>query len=213
MDLPPDASLSGMEVAVKGKQNRICAMEAVSSKAVTGLLVAWGNGDVDALNELIPLVYARLHRMAARHMRLERPGHTLQTSALVHETYCKLVDQRKVQWQNRIQFFCIASQLMRRILVDHAKQRARLKRGGAVRRISLDETAIVPERRSSELILLDDALTRLASFDPKKSRIVEMKFFGGLSMEQIAQIEEVSAKTIQREWLKAKVWLYDAIRH
>lgn len=187
-------------------------MELVSSKVVTELLVAWGNGDVDALNELIPIVYTRLHRMAARHMRLEKPGHTLQTSALVNEAYCKLVDQRKVQWQNRTQFFCIASQLMRRILVDHAKRRARLKRGGAAQKVSLDEIAIMPERRSAELILLDDALTRLANFDPKKSRIVEMKFFGGLSMEEIASVEQVSTKTIQREWLKAKIWLYDAMR-
>lgn len=187
-------------------------MQVVSSKVVTELLVAWGNGDVDALNRLIPLVYARLHRMAARHMRLERPGHTLQTSALVNEAYCKLVDQRKATWQNRAQFFCIASQLMRRILVNHAKKRACLKRGGAAQKISLDETAIMPERRSADLILLDDALRRLANFDPKKSRIVEMKFFGGLSTEEIASIEQVSPKTIQREWLKAKVWLSDAIR-
>jgi RNA polymerase sigma factor (TIGR02999 family) len=179
---------------------------------VTGLLVAWGNGDVEALNKVIPLVYTRLHRMAARHMRLENPGHTLQTTALINEAYCKLVDQRKVHWQNRAQFFCIASRVMRRILVDHAKKRACIKRGGAAQKISLDETAVIPERRSTELILLDDALRRLANFDPKKSRIVEMKFFGGLSMEEIASIEQVSTKTIQREWLKAKVWLYNEIR-
>lgn len=187
-------------------------MEGVSSKAVTGLLVAWGHGDAAALNELIPLVYSRLHRMAARHMRLERPGHTLQTSALVNEAYCKLVEQRKVLWQNRAQFFCIASQLMRRILVDHARKRASQRRLCAAQKISLDETAIVTEPRSAELILLDDALVRLAKVDPKRSRIVEMKFFGGLSMEEIALIEQVSTKTIQREWLKAKVWLHDAMR-
>lgn len=201
-----------MEVALIERSIGLCAVEVVSPKVVTELLLAWGNGDGDALNELIPLVYSRLHRMAARHMRLESPGHTLQTSALVHEAYCKLVDQRKVQWQNRAQFFCIASQLMRRILVDHARKRARLRRGGAAQKISLDETAIVPEHRSAELILLDDALTRLADFDPKKSRIVEMKFFGGLSMDEIASIEQVSTKTVQREWLKAKVWLYNEVR-
>jgi RNA polymerase sigma factor (TIGR02999 family) len=187
-------------------------VEAVPSKVVTEFLVAWGNGDKDALNELIPLVYARLHRMAAWHMRRERPGHTLQTSALVNEAYCRLVDQRKAVWQNRAQFFCLASHLMRRILVNHAKKRARLKRGGAAQKISLDETAIMPERRGAALIMLDDALTRLANVDPQMSRIVEMKFFGGLSMEEIASVEKVSTKTIQREWLKAKAWLYDAIR-
>lgn len=189
------------------------AMETASSKVLTGLLVAWGNGDVDALNELIPLVYARLHRMAARHMRLEKPGHTLQTSDLVNEAYCKLVDQRKATWHNRAQFFCIASQLMRRILVDHAKKRARLKRGGALQKISFDEAAIMRQGPASELILLDEALTRLEIVDPKKSRIVEMKFFGGLTIEEIASIEQVSARTIKREWLKAKMWLYNAIRH
>ncbi len=188
-------------------------MEEASSKAVTQLLVAWGNGDADALKKLIPLVYARLHRIAAFHMRLERPGHpSLQTTALVNEAYCKLVDQRKVLWQNRTQFFCIASQLMRRILVSHARKRARLKRGGAAQKISLDETAIVPEHRSAELIMLDEALTRLAEFDSQKSRIVEMKFFGGLSMDEIAWVEQVSTKTIQREWLKARVWLQNEMR-
>ncbi len=188
-------------------------MEAAPSKVVTELLVAWGNGDTDALNKLIPLVYARLHRMAGRLMLLERPGHhTLQTSELVNEAYCKLVDQRQMLWQNRAQFFCIASQLMRRILVDHARKRAGLKHGGAVHEISLDESAIVPESRCAELIMLDDALRRLAKSDPKKSRIVEMKFFGGLSMEEIAWLEQISSRTAQREWLKAKVWLYNAIR-
>ena len=182
-------------------------MKTASSTEVTQWLVAWGDGDQAALSKLIPLVYQELHRMARRYMRRENPAHTLQTSGLVHEAYLKLVDQKNVRWQNRAHFFGVASQLMRRILVDHARKHARLKRGGAAQKLSLDEAAIVSKDRTAEFIALDHALLSLAEMDPNKSRIVEMKFFGGLDFEEIAEIEKVSSRTIRREWRKAKAWL------
>jgi RNA polymerase sigma factor (TIGR02999 family) len=188
-------------------------MKTTSTKEVSQLLVAWGNGDHEALKKLIPLVYGELHSMAARYMRRENPGHTLQTSALVNEAYVKLVDQKKVRWQNRAHFFGIAAQVMRRILVDHARGRARTKRGGDALTLSLNEAAVLSPKRAIDWISLDDALTVLASIDPHKSRIVEMKFFGGLSTEEIAEVEKVSTRTIEREWRKAKAWLHREIQH
>ena len=182
-------------------------MKTASSIEVTQWLVAWSDGDESALSKLIPLVYQELRRMAGRYMRRENPGHTLQTSGLVHEAYLKLVDQKNVQWQNRAHFFGVASQLMRRILVDHARKQARLKRGGAAQKLSMDETAILSRDRATEFIALDCALLSLAEMDPNKSRIVEMKFFGGLDFEEIAEIQKVSSRTIRREWRKAKAWL------
>ena len=187
-------------------------MKTFSSKEVTQLLVAWGNGDQEALDKLIPLVYGELHRLAARYMRRESPGHTLQTSGLVNEAYLKLVDQKNVHWQNRAHFFGIAAQLMRRILIDHARNHACAKRGAGGQKLSLDETVLLSHARTPELISLDDALTHLAEIDPNKTRIVEMKFFGGLSTEEIAAVEKVSTRTIEREWRKAKAWLHREIR-
>jgi len=187
-------------------------MNSASSKNITELIIAWGNGDKAAVDQLIPVIYDELHRLAARYMRHEKTGHTLQTTALVNEAYCKLVDQKNVQWQNRAHFFGIAAQAMRRILVDHARGRLRMKRGGAAQKISLDESAFIPQPEVEQLISLDDALSRLAEFDPQKSRIVEMKFFGGLSMEEISEVEKVSKSTIEREWRKAKAWLHHAIQ-
>ena len=187
-------------------------MGTVSSKDVTQLLLAWSNGDNEALHRLIPLVYDELHRLAARYMRREDPGHTLQTTALVNEAYCRLIEQKDVRWQNRAHFYGIAAQLMRRILVDHARSKRRAKRGGGAEKISLDETAVIPQPQSSQIILLDDALTRLAQFDPQKSRIVELKFFGGLTTEEIAEVELLSIRMVEREWRKARAWLYDAIQ-
>jgi RNA polymerase sigma-70 factor (ECF subfamily) len=183
-----------------------------SSSNVTQLLLAWGNGDKKALNELMPLVYDELYRLAARQMKGEKRGHTLQTTALVHEAYCKLVDVKSVQWQNRAQFFAIAAQIMRRILINHAKFRARAKRGGDSLSIEFDDSAFLSDSRSAELISLDDALTQLANHDALKGRIVEMKFFAGLNIEEIAHVERVSISTIEREWRKAKVWLRDAMQ-
>ena len=185
-------------------------MKTTSSSDVTELLRAWADGNQEALNRLIPLVYQELHRLAARYMRKERPNHTLQTSALVNEAYLRLVDQKNVRWQNRAHFFGVAAQLMLRILVDHARTRASLKGGAGVQKLSLDETAIVTFDKAPEflqLLQLDEALTSLSEFDPRKSRIVEMKIFSGLNMEEIAEIEKVSVGTIEREWRKAKAWL------
>lgn len=187
-------------------------MNTNSSEVITQLLLAWGNGDKEALNKLLPLVHEELRRLASRQMRRERPGHTLQTTALVNEAYCKLVNQKNVRWQNRAHFFGIAAQLMRRILVDHAKGQARAKRGGGLPKISLDDNTLLSPERSAELVVLDEALKRLAEFDPQKSRIVEMKFFGGLTNEEIAEVEQISKRTVIREWRKAKAWLFNEIQ-
>ena len=182
-----------------------------SPDEVTQLLHAWGDGDQEALNKLLPVVYRELHRLAASYMRKESPAHTLQTSALVNEAYLKLVDQKNVRWQNRAHFFGIAAQLMRRILVDHARSRTRLKRGDGVQKLSLNEAAIVPTQRAEGFLALDQALQRLAEMDQQKSRIVEMKIFCGLSIKEIAEVEKVSTSTIEREWRKARAWLHREI--
>ena len=186
-------------------------MTTPSTQKVTELLLAWRDGDESALEKLAPLVYDELHQLAARYMRRESPGHTLQTSALVNEAFIRLIDQQEVQWQNRAHFFGIAAQLMRRILLDHARSRARAKRGGGVLRVSFDEGAIVSGQRAAELIALDDALNALAAFDSRKSRIVELRFFGGLSNEEVAEVMGMSLRTVEREWRKAKAWLHHAI--
>jgi RNA polymerase sigma-70 factor, ECF subfamily len=182
-----------------------------SSSSVSQLLKAWSQGDEAALEQLTPLVYDELHRLARRFMRRESPGHTLQTSALVNEAYLRLIDQRNVSWQNRSHFFGIASQLMRRILVDHARSQARQKRGGNAQRLSLDATAVLTKERVVDLVAIDEALTKLAEFDSQKSRIVEMKFFGGLTNDEVAECLNVSSRTIEREWRKSKAWLKSAL--
>lgn len=174
---------------------------------VTQLLVSWSNGNKDALEKLIPLVYAELRRLARRYMGRESPGHTLQTSALINEAYLKLADQRNVQWQNRAHFFAVAAQVMRHILIDHARSRHYAKRGAGARKISLDDTAVLSDERAADLIALDDALKVLAELDPRKSRIIELRFFGGLSIEETAEIMEVSPVTVTREWRAARAWL------
>lgn len=178
-----------------------------SPNEVTQLLVSWSNGNKDALDRLLPLVYAELRRLARRYMGRESPGHTLQTSALINEAYLKLVDQRNVQWQNRAHFFAVAAQVMRHILIDHARSRHYAKRGAGARRISLDDTAVLSDERAAELVALDDALTALADLDPRKSRIIELRFFGGLSIEETAEIMQVSPVTVTREWRAARAWL------
>ena len=177
---------------------------------VTRLLVEWSNGDQAALEELMPLVYEELRRLAGRYMRRENQGHTLQTSALVNEAYLRLIDQKKVHWQNRAHFFGVAAQLMRRILVDHARNRARAKRGGGAQMVSLAEQAATP-KEIADVIALDNALKDLAKIDPRKSQIVEMKFFGGLTNEEVAEVLKVTSRTVEREWRKAKAWLYKAV--
>lgn len=178
-----------------------------SPQEVTQLLVDWRNGAQDARDTLMPLVYQELHRLAHRYMSRERPGHTLQTSALVNEAFLRLVDQRDVQWQNRAHFFGIAGQMMRRILVDYARNRRYAKRGGGSRQISLDEELIVSEERSAEVVALDDALQGLASLDQRKSQVVELRFFSGLSIEETAEVLGVSPGTVMRDWTLAKAWL------
>jgi RNA polymerase sigma-70 factor, ECF subfamily len=174
---------------------------------VSVLLRAWGDGDRAALDKLTPIVYDELHRLASRYMRGERPGHSLQTSALVNEAYMRLVDYKGMQWQNRAHFFAVSAQLMRRILVEHAR-RHNLKRGGGVQHVSLDETAIVGGDRAADLVALDDAIEALARLDPRKVQVVEMRFFGGLSVEETAEVLKVSPVTVMRDWSTAKAWLY-----
>ena len=179
-----------------------------SSREVTQLLVEWSNGDKAALEKLLPLVSDELRRLARRYMRKEGHDHTLQTSALVNEAYLRLVDQKRVRWQNRAHFFGIAAQLMRRILIDHARRHRYAKRGGAARRVTLDEGAIVAEARAVELLALDHALERLAVLDARKGRVVELRFFGGLSLDETAEVMGISSPTVQREWRTAKAWLH-----
>jgi RNA polymerase sigma factor (TIGR02999 family) len=178
---------------------------------VTGLLIAWSNGDESAYEKLAPLVHAELHRLAHRYMSRERDGHTLQTTALVNEAYLRLVDQKQTRWQNRAQFFGICAELMRRILVDYARQQKYQKRGGGARKISLDEAAELSEEKTTDLILLDDALKELAAFDPRKARVVELRFFGGLSNDEVAEVMGVHANTVSRDWNAAKAWLYKEV--
>jgi len=181
-----------------------------SAHQVTQLLIDWSKGDRAALDQLMPLVNAELRRLAAHYMRRERPGHTLQTSALVNEAYLRLIDQKSVNWQSRAHFFGIAAQLIRQILIDHARKRQSAKRGGA-QQVSLDETAVVSRERSIELLALDEALDRLAAFDPRKARIVELRFFGGLNLDETAEVMGISSPTVQREWRSAKAWLHHSL--
>ena len=178
-----------------------------SSDDVTGLLLAWSQGDRVALDRLMPLVEGELQLLAHRYLRRERAGHTLQTTALVNEAYLRLVDQREPRWQSRAHFFGIAAQMMRRILIDYARKVAYAKRGGGAQKISLDEVCLLAEGRADELVALDDALTALARVDERKSRLVEMRYFGGLSVDEIAEVLGVHPDTVTREWRRAKIFL------
>jgi RNA polymerase sigma-70 factor, ECF subfamily len=178
---------------------------------VTKLLINWAKGDRTALDDMLPLVYEELRSLAAHYLRNERQGHTLQTTSLVHEAYLRLVDQRDVNWKNRAQFMGIAAEMMRRILVNHARDRARAKRGGKAQRVSLSLAADSSQQPDVDLIALDDALTQLSQLDQRKSRIVELKFFGGMTTEEIVEVLQISSATIEREWGLARAWLYRAI--
>src|SRR5262245_751831 len=182
-----------------------------SPKDVTQLLEEWSKGDQAALDELIPLVYEELHRMAKRHLGRERPGHTLQTTALVNEAYLRLIDQRNVRWQNRAHFLSIAARLMRRILMDHARAHRYAKRGGDAIKVSLGKAIDVSKERAAELVSLDDAMTALAALEPRKSQVVELRFFGGMSVEETAEVLGVSPVTVMRDWSTAKAWLHRAM--
>jgi RNA polymerase sigma factor (TIGR02999 family) len=178
-----------------------------SSERVSKLLLNWGQGDQGAREALIPLVYDELRRLARRHLRRERPDHTLQSAALVNEAYLRLIRQGQPQWQNRAQFFGLASQLMRHILVDHARNRAAAKRGAGAPRLSLDPEIALPRGRDVDLVALDDALNQLAALDSQQSRVVELRFFGGLSIQETSVVLGVSAATVKREWATARAWL------
>ena len=175
---------------------------------ITQLLAEWREGNQEALDELYPLVYDELHRLARRYMSRERKGHTLQTTALINEAYVRLVDQRSVQWANRSHFFAISAQIMRRILIDHARRHAYAKRGGGARPVSLDETATAVLGDLSEFLRLDEALKSLAELDPRRSQVVELKYFGGLNNDEIAGVLKISKYTVIRDWNMARAWLY-----
>src|SRR5918994_2482630 len=183
-----------------------------SQQDVTRLLVRLTDGDRGVLDDLLPVVYGELRRLAASYLRKERVGHTLQPTALVHEAYMRLVDQTQVQWQNRAHFFGVAAQMMRRILVDHARQNQAEKRGGEFQKLSLDENIDVSGDQAADLVALDEALQRLHEIDPQKSRVVELRFFGGLSVEETAEVLGVSAPTVKRQWRMAKAWLFGQVQ-
>lgn len=180
----------------------------MASDQVTQLLAQLGGGNRAVVDELTPLVYRELKRIAGGQLRNERPGHTLQATALVHEAYLKLVDQRDVSWQNRAHFFGVAAQAMRRILMDYAKSKVRDKRGGGMHQTTLDEGLVVSADRASNLVVIDEALTRLEQLDPRQAKVVELRFFGGLSVEETAEAMGISAPTVKREWAMARAWLY-----
>ncbi len=186
----------------------------MNSPDITQILQEWSDGKREALNELLPLVYDELRRQASRYLRRERQDHTLQTTALINEAYLKLVDQKNVKWQNRAHFFAIAAQAMRRILVDYARAKHREKRGGDAQKISLEEITMiaVEENKSVDLIALDEALTRLAKMDEQKSRIVELRYFSGLNVEETAEVMSISRNTVERHWTMAKAWLHRELK-
>jgi len=188
-------------------------MDLPSRHEVTRLLQAWSNGDESALRELIPLVYDDLSRIAKRHMQRERDGHSLQTTALVNEAYLRLVRVKNAEWESRAHFFALCAQLMRRILVDHARARAYTKRGGGAYRVELDEALALVGERSATLVALDNALNELSLFDPRKSKVVEMRFFGGMEIQQVAEVLRVSPDTVKRDWRLAKLWLARELGH
>jgi len=193
------------------KGNNDMSSSSSSVAKVTHLLMAWSEGDQSALEMLTPLVHDELHRLAHHYMKGERSGHTLQTTALVNEAYVKLIDQKRVKFRNRAQFYALAGTLMRHILVDHARSRNYLKRGGGAQRLSLDKALTVCGDRDEGLVALDAALNRLTAIDARKSKVVELRFFGGLSVEEIAEALDLSSVTVMREWRMAKAWLYNSL--
>lgn len=182
-------------------------MPAPSTHEITRLLRDWHNGDRAALDQLMPLVYDELRRLARRYMRRQTPNHTLQTTALINEAYLRMVDLPEIDWQSRAHFFAVAAQAMRYLLLEHARSRRYAKRGGGVQHVTLDETAVVNPERSTDLLALDDALRALATLDPRRAQVVELRYFGGLSVEETAEVLKVSPITVMRDWRFAKSWL------
>jgi RNA polymerase sigma factor (TIGR02999 family) len=178
---------------------------------VTELLIKWSNGDEAALDELIPLVHTGLRRLAKRYMGREREDHTLQTSALINEAYLRLIDQQSIEWKDRAHFFAVSAQIMRHVLIDHARKHHSDKRGAGARKLPIDDAAVNIQQKAAELVALDEALKELAAVDLRQSQIVELRFFGGLTVEETAEVLEVSPITVKREWRMAKAWLHDAV--
>ena len=188
-------------------------MKASTAENLTGLLVEWRDGDKAALDRLMPLVYDELRRIAHRYVQHERDGHTLQTSALVNEAYLRFAGQRKVDWQNRSHFFAATAQVMRHILIDHARRRRYAKHGGEAQQVPINDAAGMSLQRATELIALEEALEELAGLDRRKSQVVELRYFGGLSLEETAEVLEISLMTVRRDWRAAKAWLYRKIQN
>jgi RNA polymerase sigma factor (TIGR02999 family) len=182
-----------------------------SPHEITQLLAEWSDGNQTALDKLYPLVYDELHKMANRYMKRERKDHTLQTTALINEAYVRMVDQKNVHWENRAHFFAISAQIMRRILIDHARRHHYAKRGGGALKVSLDETAMVASDPAPDMLLLDEALNRLAEMDPRRGQVVELRYFGGLNNEEIAGVLKISENTVTRDWNMARAWLYQEL--
>jgi RNA polymerase sigma factor (TIGR02999 family) len=180
----------------------------MDSAEITRMLVAWRNGDSQAFEKLAPVVYRELHRLAKRYLAKERPGHTLQTTALVHEAYLRLIDANHVPWQSRTHFFAVSAQMMRRILVDFARSHQALKHGGAARPMTLDDAAVISREPDPNLVAMDDALNILATLDARQCQVVELRFFGGLSLEETAEVLKVSVGTVRRDWTLARAWLH-----
>lgn len=188
-------------------------MTTLSTHEVTELLAEWQQGDAAAFDKLTPLVYDELRRIAHRYVRRERNGHTLQTTELVNEAYARLLGRDRIEWQNRAHFFGFTAQVMRHILIDHARRRQFAKHGGDAQQVSMDNVAVMSQQRAAELVALDEALDELARLDPRKSRVVELRYFGGLSLEQTADALQVSLMTVRRDWRAAKAWLYRRMRN
>jgi RNA polymerase sigma factor (TIGR02999 family) len=198
---------SPIVTAILSNEKKPAAMATPSSHELTQLLVDWSKGDQTALDRLVPLVYDELRRMAHHYMVRENPDHTLQTTALVNDAYLRLIDQKRTNWQNRAQFFGIAAQLMRRILVDHARSHAYQKRGGGTIQVPLDETTVLTPQRAADVLALDEALDQLATIDARKCQIVELRYFGGFTVEETATLVDISEVTVMRDWSLAKAWL------
>jgi len=186
-------------------------MPTLPPQEVTQLLADWSKGDKSALDKLLPLVHAELRRIARRQMSHERPGHTLQATALINEVYLKLLGQESFEWQNRAHFFAVCAQMMRRILIDHARAHTREKRGGGAVQVSLDKAVVIASEQAEHLLALDEALRSLENLDAQKAKIVELRYFGGLSLEETAEVLDISPRTVRREWQRSKAWLYRMI--
>jgi RNA polymerase sigma factor (TIGR02999 family) len=203
----------GVTIPHESENTLEARMESGPPGGVTQLLIDVSKGDERAIDELLPLVYDEMRRLAAAYMSRERGDHTLQPTALVHETYLKLIDQRKVDWQNRAHFFGLAAEIMRRILVNHARDKRAGKRGGGAQKVSLSVAADAPEKSDLDVLALDEALERLAAIDKRKARVIELKFFGGMTSKEISEILQISDATVEREWSFARAWLFEAIEN